>query len=294
MSGLVSVIIPAYNCEKFIAETIESVLRQTYTNFEVIIVDDGSTDNLEQVVGRFAMSDSRVRFIRQGNRGVSAARNNGFSQSKGNYVAFLDADDVWLLENLKVKVKLIDEAGAGLIHSDGVIIDEHSQARGEILKGMEGNVLAPLLLWKGTQIPGPSSILVKREVLDEVGLFDENLSTAADKDLFIRIAARYSIKRIGQVTWQYRIHPQNMHKNISLMESDMIAVYDKARDTGLFESKSFERKCYAALYLVLAASWAGDGGNRKRGFLFLVKALKKHPFAIFSILQRVVNRLILS
>lgn len=157
---------------------------------------------------------------------------------------------------------------------------------------MEGDVLTPMLLWEGTQIPGPSSILVRREVLEMVGLFDEKLSTAADKDLFIRIAARYKVARIAQVTWQYRVHNHNMHKNISVMESDMIAVYEKARKAGLFGTKAFERKCYAAMYLVLAASWAGDGRNRRRGFILLMKALRHNPFVIFNVLQRAANRFI--
>ncbi len=292
MKGLVSVIIPAYNCQSFVAETIRSVLWQTYDNWEVIIVDDGSTDDLHELIDGFIGNDLRIQYIRQENRGVSAARNHGFSKSKGDYLAFLDADDVWLRDNLKMKVKLMEDSGASLVHSDGAVINENSRLLGTTLEGMEGDVLTPLLLWKGTQIPGPSSILVRRDVLEKVGLFDENLSTAADRDLFIRIAAHYKIARVAHVTWQYRVHNHNMHKNISVMESDMIAVYNKAREAGLFGTKAFERKCYAAMYLVLAASWAGDGRNRGRGFVLLMKALGQDPFAIFNVLQRAANRFI--
>ena len=292
MSDLVSVIIPAYNCGSFISDTIESVLRQTYTNFEVIIVDDGSTDGLTDTIDKYLSKDARIQLLRQRNQGVSSARNNGFGKSKGDYVAFLDADDVWLPDNLMLKVDLLQTAAAGLVHSDGEVIDANSKPMGVVLEGMEGNVLSELLLWKGTQVPGPSSVLVRRKVLEEVGLFDECLSTAADKDLFIRIAARYTIARIARVTWQYRIHNNNMHRNISAMESDMIDIYGKARNAGLFGTRSFERKCYAAMYLVLAASWAVDGNNGRKGFLFLMKAIYKDPFVIFNVLQRIFNRFI--
>lgn len=292
MKGLVSVIIPAYNCRAFIAETIKSVVSQTYDQWEVIIVDDGSTDDLSKFIDGVIENDSRIRYIRQDNKGVSAARNHGFSKAKGDYVAFLDADDVWLPDNLKMKVQVLEDEGTGLVHSDGAVIDENSSPLGITLEGMEGDVLTPMLLWEGTQIPGPSSVMVRREVLETVGLFDEKLSTAADKDLFIRIAARYKVTRIAQVTWQYRVHNHNMHKNISVMESDMIAVYEKARKAGLFGTKAFERKCYTAMYLVLAASWAGDGRNRRRGFILLMKALRHNPFVIFNVLQRAANRFI--
>jgi glycosyltransferase involved in cell wall biosynthesis len=293
MSASVSIIIPAYNCERFISETIESVIDQTFRNFEVLIVDDGSTDGLKRIVDEFATRDTRIKYMYQKNRGVSSARNFGFRESHGKFIAFLDSDDVWLPENLELKVNRFDRDNVGLVHSDASIINEHSEKNQSILRGMEGDVLDALLLWDGTQIPGPSSILIRRDVLDTVGLFDESLSTAADKDLFIRIAARYKIGRIDQVTWKYRIHSNNMHKNIPAMEADVLFMYRKARSMNLFKTKAFEKKCFSVMYLILAATWAGDGGDLKKSFLYFLRAFRSDPPVIFSVMRRVVNRWIL-
>lgn len=293
MPPLVSVIIPAYNAGEYIGETLQSVLRQTIHDFEIVVVDDGGTDNQKEVIAAFVEKDSRVKYIYQSHRGVSAARNTGFRLSKGKFIAFLDSDDVWLPENLKVKLEKLERENIGLVHSDATVIDAHSEDVNTTLSGMEGELLNELLLWDGTQIPGPSSILVKREVIDAVGLFDEDLSTSADKEFFFRVAAKFRIGRIQQTTWKYRLHGNNMHKKISTMESDVLLMYEKARNLNLFHSKRFERKCFSAMYMILAACWAGDEGNFKRGLFFAIKAIKSDPAVIFSIGRRVLQRWLL-
>lgn len=293
MPPLVSIIIPAYNCERYIGETLESVMRQTVHDFEIVIVDDGATDNQKKVIDRFMEKDSRIKYIYQDHQGVSSARNNGFRNSRGKFIAFLDADDVWLPENLEVKLEKFRKENIGLVHSDARIINACSQEGDKILCGMEGELLDSLLLWSGTQIPGPSSILLKREVIDTVGVFDENLSTAADKEFFFRVAARFRIGRVRQITWKYRLHNDNMHKNILRMEKDVLFMYEKARILKLFHSKSFEGKCFSAMYLILAASWAGEEKNFKRAFVFVLKAIKSDPAAIINVVRRAVNRWVL-
>ena len=212
ISALVSIIIPVHNGARFISETVESVLAQTFTDFELLIVDDGSTDGLNVIVNEFIARDPRIKYIHQENQGVSAARNTGFRSSGGRFIAFLDADDVWLCDNLQVKVERLQSEDTGLVHSDAIMIDEHSKIIGPTLSGMEGNLLDSFLSWDGTQVPGPSSVLMRREVLETVGVFDEDMSTAADKDLFIRVATSFKISRVDRITWYYRIHNDNMHK----------------------------------------------------------------------------------
>jgi glycosyltransferase involved in cell wall biosynthesis len=294
MPPLVSVIIPAYNAAQYIGETLQSVMQQTINDFEIVIVDDGATDNQKEVITAFVEKDSRVKYIYQSHQGVSAARNTGFRNSQGKFIAFLDSDDVWLPKNLEVKLKKLERENIGLVHSDASVIDAHSNDVDTTLTGMEGELLDELLLWRGTQIPGPSSILMKRQVIDLVGLFDENLSTAADKEFFFRVAAKFRIGRIEQTTWKYRVHTNNMHKNISRMESDVLFMYEKARNLNLFHSKQFERKCFSAMYLILAACWAGEEKNLKRGLLFAVKAIRSNPAVIFSIGRRALQRWVLN
>ena len=290
MSPLVSVVIPAYNAKRFIGETLESVLSQTYRNLEVLVVDDGSSDGQEHVIADFVQRDKRVSYVYQENAGVSAARNKGFKASKGDFIAFLDADDVWLPVNLEMKVNRLQCGDVGLVHSDAMVIDEQSRDTSLVLSGAAGDVLDALLLWDGTQIPGPSSVLIARNTLEAVGLFDEALSTSADMELFIRIASYCGVARINAVTWKYRIHPGNMHKNISLMEKDVMYLYEKARALKLFKDKRFERKCFATMYLVLAGTWRGDGKNLKRGLVFALMAVRKHPPIILNVLRKVVRR----
>lgn len=287
---LISVIIPAYNSSRFIEETVLSVLNQTYKEFELLIVDDGSTDSQKEIVQRIARCDTRINYFYQQNQGVSAARNFGFKKSSGEYVAFLDSDDVWLPDNLRLKLDKFMSGNYGLVHSDAIVIDENSNLTEEKLQGAEGMILQDMLAWEGTRIPGPSSVLVKRSVIDQIGVFDKNLSTSADQDFFFRIAACFEIGRVPEVTWKYRVHNGNMHSNISLMEKDVLYVYQKAYNNKLFRTERFARRCFANMYLILAASWAGDGKNFKRGFYFLSKALLKRPSMIFYVLKRVLKK----
>src|SRR5690606_10832622 len=104
MNGLVSIVMPCYNAEKYITETVNSVINQTYKNWELIIVNDGSTDNSLNMIKEFAANDNRISFIDKSNSGVSDSRNKGLEKAKGEYIAFLDADDTWELNNLEDKI----------------------------------------------------------------------------------------------------------------------------------------------------------------------------------------------
>jgi len=179
LEPLISIIIPVYNGEKYLAETIDSVIKQTYTNWELLIVNDGSTDNTKKVIQSFLSSkggsasggkDNRVHYIFQKNAGVSAARNKGYQLSKGVFIAFLDADDLWLPDNLAQKSDYFSQkSSSALVHADMEVIDHNTKRTGIVYKGKEGNILKDLLLWNGCCIPAPSSILVKREVMETVG-----------------------------------------------------------------------------------------------------------------------------
>lgn len=286
---LVSIIIPAYNSEKFIGETLRSVLYQTYSTIEVLIIDDGSTDDQKRLIMEFCDQDQRFKYYYQSNLGVSAARNHGIKRSSGEFIAFLDADDVWLPDNIMLKLLKIQSGGYGMVHSDAIVINEDSQETSVVLRGGEGQVLNRLLAWKETIVPGPSSILIKKSLISQVGLFDLNLSTSADQDFFFRVANACLIGRVNRVTWKYRIHKGGMHKNIRVMETDVLYVYEKAYKNGFFYSRIFAAKCFANMYLILAASWAGDGNDMKRALLFGLKAMRANPFVIFNLIRRIIT-----
>lgn len=288
---LVSVVIPAYKAAAYLLETAQSVLNQTYTNWELIIVDDGSPDNQATVVADIVSSNPRVQYIRQKNGGVSAARNHGYRLSKGEFLAFLDADDIWLPHNLSSKIaKFQANPSFGLVHSDMAIMDENSILTGKTKSGKEGQLLDELLSWEGTCVPTPSSILVKRNVLEKVGLFDLKLSNAADQEFFFRVASQYPIGRVAEVTWQYRIHNNNMHSNIAVMEKDALRAYYLAEQNNLFKSKTFRNLCFSNMYMIVGASWWGDGQNKRKGLTYLLKAVITYPPSIKKVFQKIFKK----
>jgi glycosyltransferase involved in cell wall biosynthesis len=287
---LVSVIIPAYKAGQYIKETIQGVLDQTHTNFELIIVDDGSPDNQAEVIAPIAASDTRIQYIKQENGGVSSARNHGYRLSKGSFLAFLDADDLWLPNNLELKLaKFSSDTALGLVHSDMAIMNGHSKLTGETKNGKEGYILDDLLSWNGTCVPTPSSILVKREVLEKVGNFDLELSNAADQEFFFRVAKDYKIGRVPTITWWYRVHDDQMHSNIPVMEKDALLAYQRAEEHGLFKSKSFRNECFANMYLIMGASWWGDGQNKFKGLQYIFKAIFIYPATIGKLFKKVFS-----
>jgi glycosyltransferase involved in cell wall biosynthesis len=290
-SPLISVIIPVYNAARYIEATIASVINQDEKDLEIIIVNDGSTDATMEIISGLAETDHRMVVLSQQNKGVSAARNLGYKQSKGKYIAFLDADDIWLPNNLSLKIAKLKDSSFGMVHSDAQVIDEASHPQGNFLRGQEGNLLNAMLEWNGTQVPGPSSILIRREVIESAGLFDERLSTSADQDFFIRVAALYQIGRVNEITWMYRVHPENMHKNIARMEHDVLLVFQKASESGMFYSKIFARKCFAKTYYVLAMSWAGDGKNTLRALRYIFKAVIAYPPTAVKFWNKIVTKI---
>lgn len=289
----ISIIIPAYNAEQYISEAIQSVINQSYKNWELIIIDDGSSDETARTVKSF-ISNEKIKYYYQNNAGVSSARNKGIDFAQGKYLAFLDSDDLFANDNIYEKINyLSSNKDVGLVHGDVRLIDEKSILLNSFEIGKEGNVLDDLLLWNGCTIPAPSSILIRKEILDIIGRWDEELSTAADQELFFRIASKYKIGRIPKILTYYRIHKKNMHSNIKLMEKDHILAYKKAASNNLFKSFWFKQKCFSNVYLILAGSWSMNGNNKFRAAIMLLKAIAYYPPSLIKIFKKVLNIFIL-
>lgn len=195
MQSLVSVIMPAYNAERHIAESIQSVLDQTYKNWELVVVDDGSTDGTAEIVQRFASNEKRVLCIFQQNSGQGKARNTGVDSSSGELIAFLDSDDLWLPEKLERQVQTLLATKADVIYSDVVIFYEPGAGSGPtefpIATGrIEGSQMFDLLLLQN-RIPILSAAL-RKEVFSSNGPFEESApyQGCEDYDLWLKIAAR--------------------------------------------------------------------------------------------------------
>jgi glycosyltransferase involved in cell wall biosynthesis len=262
MNPKVSVIIPNYNYSQYIGEAVESVLSQTYANVEIIVVDDGSKDNSLEILETFG---NKIKVIAQQNAGVSAARNNGVANSDGEFIAFLDADDVWLPEKLEKQIERFStDNSLGLVHVAVQDIDAKGNNLDIHLDGLSGNVSHEiLLLERSVVLGGGSGIMIPRKVFDEVGGFDSRLSTSADWDIFYQISSRYKVGFINEILLKYRIHGSNMHGNIPRMESEMLLGFEKAFSTE--KNQSIKKNAYGNLYKVLAGSYFQS--NNYFGFL---------------------------
>ena len=185
----VSVVIPAYNAMPYLPQTLNSVLGQSLTDFEVLIIDDGGTDHIQTWFAQ-SVIDLRVKLISQINQGLSGARNTGITNAQGEYVVFLDADDLWAPTKLEKQVHSLDKnLAVGLVYNWTALIDAAGEPTGRIMGGdIEGNVLEQILQRNIIDCP---SVLVRRKCFENVGMFDCTLRSVEDWDMWIRIAERY-------------------------------------------------------------------------------------------------------
>jgi len=214
--GKVSVVIPCYNQAQFLGEAIESVLSQSYQAFEVIVVDDGSTDDTKEVASTYAEEDPRVRLVRQQNRGLAGARNRGLGEASGEYVVFLDSDDRLVEEALKVGVRELESHPgcafvSGLcrkITADGSVVPDWEQFR------VRDDPYLELLRSCPVYVP---AVMYRRSVFDAVGSFDTSYKAAEDYDLYYRILQRFPFYCHETVVAEIRRHDMNMTRDRTLM-----------------------------------------------------------------------------
>jgi glycosyltransferase involved in cell wall biosynthesis len=194
MEPTVSIILPTYNRERELSRAVQSVLEQTYTQFELVVVDDASTDNSADVVAGF--DDARIRYIKHDRRrGGSAARNSGIRSSSSPFVAFQDSDDEWLRDKLARQMQLFEGAGpeVGAVYCGYIRVEPDASERyypQAHIERREGEILDQLLR---ENFIGTPTLVIRRECLDRVGLFDERLPRFQDWELMIRIAAAYRV-----------------------------------------------------------------------------------------------------
>jgi glycosyltransferase involved in cell wall biosynthesis len=245
----VSVVIPAYNAMTYLPETVESVLRQTFTDFEVLIIDDGSSDHIRQWADQ--QTDPRIKLISQVNQGVSVARNTGIAHAQGEYIAFLDADDLWETTKIEKQVRCLDANPAlGLVHTWMVFIDKQGKSTGRIISShTEGNVWKQLVE-KNTI--ACSSVMVRRCCFEVIGLFDQNLEFAEDWDMWIRIGYHYPFAVIKEPLYYYRQLSNSLSKNCKVIEPNFQTIIEKNFKSSPSELLYLKNRSYGYSYLCLA------------------------------------------
>ena len=225
-SPQVSVVIPAYNAMRFLPQTVASVLQQTFTDFEVLIIDDGSKDGTAQWAA--AQTDPRVKLVSRANGGAAATRNTGVAAARGEYVAFLDADDVWQPTKLAKQVARAEaDPSVGLVDTWISYIDSAGEPIGEVMtQHVEGDVWAEMLEYNLVRCG--STPLVRRRLFDEVGSFDEGFRYAEDWEMWIRITARARFAVVKEPLVAYRQHANNKHKNHQAMLPTLRRIIEKS------------------------------------------------------------------
>ena len=287
---LVSVIIPCFNQSHFLGEAIESVVAQSYPHYEVVVIDDGSTDNVEEVAGRYP----GVRYIRQENSGLAAARNTGLRRSRGNYLVFLDADDRLVTEALEVGLAAFTthpECAFVVGHCKEITVDGTPFPASERPCAHQDHYAA--LLSKCFIYP-PATVMFRRSVFETVRNFDTSVSPCADYDLYLRVAKDFPIYCHHRVVAEYRKHGANMTHNAALMlQSGMTVLraqrahtkrkrlWSEAYKTGM----RFIQTCYGPPFAAeLRSQW--HAGNRRQVLAGFLTLLRYYPVGIFSLWHR--------
>ncbi|HEU4932067.1 MAG TPA: glycosyltransferase family A protein [Pyrinomonadaceae bacterium] len=258
MPKSVSVVIPTYNYGRFIKEAISSVLDQTRSPSEIIVVDDGSTDETAAVVAAFGKA---VRYIRQDNAGVCAARNLGVSESTSELIAFLDADDTLEPSNLEKQVARFEsDEEIGLVHcAMREFDDETGETISLYMEGGEDHVADNLLLWEGPLIVAPGAVIVSRKAFDRVGGFDTRMKVSEDWDFCYRVARLFKIGFVAEPLINYRSHNAAAHHSVENMERGMLMFYEKAFTTDDPEILKLRRRAYGNFHRVMAGSYLHYG-----------------------------------
>jgi len=218
MTPVVSVIMPTYNYGRFISRAIDSVLSQTYSDFELIIIDDGSEDDTTKIVQQF--HDMRIKYYRQENQGPSRARNAGIAQAQGEYLAFIDADDEWLPYNLSYQVTaLANDHRVGMVYGHCVYVDASGQILRTVKGKAHGKLFIPML--RENIIGGsPSIVVVRASCFRQIGGFAPLLYGNEDWHMWLRIAFRWEIGVVDHIVARITDHSSSASKNKQMMMQD--------------------------------------------------------------------------
>ncbi len=225
---MISIIMPVYNGEKYINQAIDSILKQTYKNFELIIVDDGSKDNTAAIIKSY--KDDRIKYIQQENSGPGAARNRAMSVAKGKYFAFCDADDVYVENKLELQCEILDNrADISVVFGDYYVTDSQFNitriAKPEYYSDNRHNMLAYMLF--RNIISFPPSIMFRRECYEEGFRYDEKLRINEDYILLLGLLEKYNFYYLPEILQYYRRHSDNLTNNMTQMKNNALTIIQR-------------------------------------------------------------------
>ena len=280
----VDVIIPAYNAAKYLPIAIESVVAQTFEDWRILLIDDGSTDNTVEVIAPFLRQlGPKLQYIHQQNKGLPAARNTAIRNSSAEFLALLDADDVWLPRRLSESLKRFENhPQVGLtygfndrIDQEGRIVDRFDRPQ----KHGEGRI-ARYIYMRKVDLNCPT-ITFRRKCIDEVGLFDESLRATEDRDMCLRIALRYEVGLVPEVIAHYRMSPSSMSTDTGRMLQAQLQFIEKhygAPGCGIIARQIALSQIYK-----IRADALNAKGQRRRALMSSLRALAIFPLGMDNI-----------
>ena len=275
----VSVVIPAFNAERTLRTTVESVLAQTHQNLEIVVVDDGSTDGTVGVIQDF-INEGKVRYIRRENGGAAAARNTGLLASTGEYIALLDGDDLWDRDKIERQLQFLHDSNAEVVFCDPRRMTRDGKVHTTVEDRLGFSNLIEALTERNMIYT--SSILFRRSVLDRVGLMDEDIEWGEEWDWWIRAACSTRMMRLPVSLVTRRVQPSSFSTSSTVKYKGYARLYEK--HVGLIDPslrKAFKRnmgnKCYTDAHKLL------KGRCRKQAVAAYRQALKLRPMLVLRL-----------
>jgi|APLak6261660231_1056022.scaffolds.fasta_scaffold10261_1 glycosyltransferase involved in cell wall biosynthesis len=293
---LVSIIMPVYNGERYISKAIESVLSQTYQNFELIIVNDGSTDNSKAVIDTY-LKDPRIRYIEQHNAGVAAARNTAIKKSQGELIGFLDQDDLWLPEKIENQIQYFkNHQNISLVYSDYIVLNEleNSSHRQRDLIPFDPSQSNLISIFTQNRI-GVLTVLVKKQCVIDSGLLEEELKGTDDYELWLRLALDYEFQYIPLLLATYRWHGKNISSDaLHMMTEETKAIcsfLSKRPDAYKALGKRIIKTRLFNLYNEIGDLYIWPLKNTMDAQHFYLLAFKQKPFSLktWGLLKKVIR-----
>ncbi len=294
MNSLISIVVPIYNASLFLEETIESVIAQTYTNWELLLIDDGSTDKSSTICKSYAQKDQRIRYYFKVNGGQASARNYGISKSKSDYITFLDADDLYLRDKLAIQVNDLETIDADFYYGGGyTLAKKNKEQKIEGYDWFYGQYTGTdffRILYHSCAV-NINTVLFRKELFNEVGQFDESqiLRGVEDLDLWLRIALRSKIvygnpaKKV-----YYRIHPNGIHFRKADMLIGKWMIYAKFDDS-IPVNKLARKKEYRYVIRELMNALLNEKRSKEIK-PFFDQYYKKDSFGFVAIIQSIIIR----
>ncbi len=269
----ISIIIPAYNAEKTIGETVDSVQNQTLSDWELIIINDGSTDNTLSILN--PIKDSRIKIFSYPNAGVAVARNRGISKARGNYIAFLDADDLWTPDKLELQLAALQKnPAAGVAYSWNYYQYENpADSYADTFQTFEGNVYPDLLIKNFLQ--NGSNPLIKKEAIASVGLFDPTIKSCEDWDYYLRLAVNCPFVLVPKIQIIYRQSSDSVSSNIEVMEDYLLLLINRTFESVPPELKHLKKQSLSWVYKYVAHHYFRQKITNSNQWRLIIKNLMK-------------------